>query len=41
MDMDFESDPAAEFLSREREELAGIINENEGKLEIAIKSNSN
>lgn len=31
--MDFENDPAADFLSREREELAGIINENEGELD--------
>lgn len=30
--MDFENDPAADFLNREREELAGIINENEGEL---------
>lgn len=34
--MDFESDPAAEFLNREREELAGIINDTEGNLIWAI-----
>lgn len=28
--MDFENDPAADFLSREQEELAGIIDESEG-----------
>lgn len=28
--MEFENDPAADFLNREREELAGIINDNEG-----------
>ena len=28
--MDFESDPAADFLNREREELAGVINDIEG-----------
>lgn len=30
--MDFENDPAADFLNREREELAGIINDAEGLL---------
>lgn len=30
--MDFENDPAADFLNREREVLAGIINETEGLL---------
>lgn len=34
--MDFESDPAAEFLSREKEELAGIIDDNEGLLSFAL-----
>lgn len=29
--MDFENDPAAEFLAREREELADIINDSESK----------
>lgn len=29
--MEFEADPAAEFLAREREELADIINDNEGE----------
>jgi hypothetical protein len=29
--MDFENDPAAEFLQREREELADIIDENDSK----------
>lgn len=29
--MDFESDPAADFLSREREELGGIIDDNGGE----------
>lgn len=29
--MDFETDPAAEFLAREREELADIINDNESE----------
>lgn len=28
--MDFESDPAADFLNREREVLAGIIGDSEG-----------
>lgn len=32
--MDFEQDPAADFLNREREELAGIINDTEGKFNI-------
>lgn len=30
--MDFENDPAADFLSREREELAGIVDNHEGEL---------
>jgi hypothetical protein len=29
--MEFESDPAAEFLNREREQLADIINENDSE----------
>lgn len=29
--MDFENDPAADFLNREREFLGEIINEGEGK----------
>ena len=29
--MSFENDPAADFLAREREELADIINDNESK----------
>lgn len=28
--MDFENDPAADFLNREKQELAGIINDDEG-----------
>lgn len=28
--MEFEDDPAADFLNREKEELAGIINDAEG-----------
>lgn len=28
--MDFDNDPAADFLNREKEELAGIINDSEG-----------
>lgn len=32
--MDFENDPAAEFLQREREELADIIHENESEFKI-------
>lgn len=36
--MDFENDPAAEFLQREREELADIIHDNES--EFKIKRNS-
>lgn len=28
--MDFENDPAADFLNREKAELAGIINDVEG-----------
>jgi hypothetical protein len=35
-EMDFENDPAADFLNREREELAGIINENEGELNFSF-----
>ena len=35
MDLDFETDPAADFLNREREEFAGITNENEGESEMA------
>jgi protein required for attachment to host cells len=33
--MDFESDPAAEFLNREREQLGDIMNDNEGRCNFA------
>lgn len=38
--MDFENDPAADFLNREREELAGIINDTEGLWLIMSQFNS-
>lgn len=34
--MDFENDPAADFINREREELAGIMNDDEGELSLVI-----
>ena len=37
--MDFEEDPAADFLNREREELGGIINDGEGLSKNEIISN--
>lgn len=39
--MDFESDPAADFLNREREELGGIIDDNEGGLLLCQISTKN